>query len=80
MVTQKTDANILTLQEVEPASLQDLDSDERFENVDDYLFLSLGISSKQNSWAGPDHWKYRKTKGMRLYLQFQALREVLLDI
>ncbi|KFK31150.1 hypothetical protein AALP_AA6G075000 [Arabis alpina] len=50
-------------EEVEPASLQDLDSDDRFENVDDYLFLSLGISSKQNSWAGPDHWKYRKTKG-----------------
>ncbi|KAG7568610.1 Condensin complex subunit 2/barren [Arabidopsis thaliana x Arabidopsis arenosa] len=50
-------------EEVEPASLQDLDSDDRLENVDDYLFLSLGISSKQNSWAGPDHWKYRKTKG-----------------
>ncbi|XP_010469570.1 PREDICTED: condensin complex subunit 2 isoform X1 [Camelina sativa] len=50
-------------EEVEPASLQDLDSDDRFENVDDYLFLSLGITSKQNSWAGPDHWKYRKTKG-----------------
>ncbi|KAG2308857.1 hypothetical protein Bca52824_028605 [Brassica carinata] len=51
-------------EEVEPDSLQDLDSDDRFENVDDYLFLSLlGLSSKQNSWAGPDHWKYRKTKG-----------------
>ncbi|CAN8247681.1 unnamed protein product [Cochlearia groenlandica] len=50
-------------EEVEPASLQDLDSDDKFENVDDYLFLSFGISSKQNSWAGPDHWKYRKTKG-----------------
>ncbi|KAG7638244.1 Condensin complex subunit 2 [Arabidopsis thaliana] len=50
-------------EEDEPASLQDMDSDDRLENVDDYLFLSLGISSKQNSWAGPDHWKYRKTKG-----------------
>nr|VDD14513.1 unnamed protein product [Brassica oleracea] len=49
-------------EQVEPASLQDLDSDDRVENVDDYLFFSLGISSKQNSWAGPDHWKYRKTK------------------
>lgn len=39
------------------------DADDRFEKVDDYLFLSLGFSSKQNSWAGPDHWKYRKTKG-----------------
>ncbi|KAL0671051.1 hypothetical protein Bca4012_033755 [Brassica carinata] len=50
-------------EEVEPDSLQALDSDDRVENIDDYLFLSLGISSKQNSWAGPDHWKYRKTKG-----------------
>ncbi|CAF1866138.1 BnaC04g43110D [Brassica napus] len=49
-------------EEVEPDSLQALDSDDRVENIDDYLFLSLGISSKQNSWAGPDHWKYRKTK------------------
>lgn len=37
--------------------------DGRFENVDGYLFLSLGFSSKQNAWAGPDHWKYRKSKG-----------------
>lgn len=37
--------------------------DDRFENVDDYLFLSLGFSSKQNAWAGPDHWKFQKSKG-----------------
>ena len=70
----------LVLQEVEPDSLQALDSDDRVENIDDYLFLSLGISSKQNSWAGPDHWKYRKTKGMRLYLQFQTIRQVLVFV
>ncbi|XVF81600.1 hypothetical protein PTKIN_Ptkin15bG0168200 [Pterospermum kingtungense] len=39
------------------------DADDRFEKVDEYLFLSLGFSLKQNAWAGPDHWKYRKTKG-----------------
>ncbi|KAG5021042.1 hypothetical protein JHK87_016897 [Glycine soja] len=38
------------------------DMDDRFENVEGYLFLSLGFSSKQNAWAGPDHWKYRKSK------------------
>ncbi|MBA0704714.1 hypothetical protein Golax_016954 [Gossypium laxum] len=39
------------------------DADDRFEKVDDYLFLNLGFTLKQNAWAGPDHWKYRKTKG-----------------
>lgn len=38
--------------------------DDRFENVDGYLFLSLGFSSKHNAWAGPDHWKYQKSKGV----------------
>ncbi|QHO00034.1 Condensin complex subunit [Arachis hypogaea] len=43
-------------------SSQDPDTDDRFGNVDSFLFLSLGFSSKQNAWAGPDHWKYRKSK------------------
>lgn len=38
--------------------------DETSENVDEYMFLSLGYLSKKNEWAGPDHWKYRKAKGM----------------
>ncbi|XP_065876406.1 condensin complex subunit 2 [Euphorbia lathyris] len=38
------------------------DSDDRFEKVDRYLFFSLGFTSKQNAWAGPDHWKFRKVK------------------
>lgn len=42
----------------------ELDMDGRCEKVDGYLFLSLGFTSKQNAWAGPDHWKYRKAKGM----------------
>ncbi|XP_020234206.1 condensin complex subunit 2 isoform X2 [Cajanus cajan] len=49
-------------QDNEPFSSPDGDMDERFENVDGYLFLSLGFSSKQNAWAGPDHWKFRKSK------------------
>ncbi|XP_057955867.1 condensin complex subunit 2 [Malania oleifera] len=38
------------------------DLDDRFEKVDGYLLLGLGFTSKQNAWAGPDHWKYRKPK------------------
>ncbi|XP_031263384.1 condensin complex subunit 2 isoform X3 [Pistacia vera] len=49
-------------EETEPFSSHNPDMD-RFEKVDEHLFLSLGISSKQNAWAGPDHWKYRKVKG-----------------
>ncbi|KAK7312699.1 hypothetical protein VNO77_36770 [Canavalia gladiata] len=49
-------------QENEPFPSPDTGMDDRFENVDGYLFLSLGFSSKQNTWAGPDHWKYRKSK------------------
>lgn len=52
------------MQEIEPFSSHNPDMDDRFEKVDEYLFLSLGISSKQNAWAGPDHWKYRKVKGL----------------
>ncbi|KAG2371585.1 Condensin complex subunit 2 Chromosome-associated protein [Vigna angularis] len=36
--------------------------DDIFDNVDGYLFLSLGFRSKKNSWAGPDHWKYQKVQ------------------
>ncbi|OIT03480.1 PREDICTED: condensin complex subunit 2 [Nicotiana attenuata] len=46
----------------EPFAFPDAEDDDRSERVDDYLFLSLGFSSKHNSWAGPDHWKYRKVK------------------
>ncbi|KAM1767703.1 hypothetical protein ACFX12_045765 [Malus domestica] len=49
-------------EENEPGAYHELDTNERLEKVDGYLFLSLGFTSKQNAWAGPDHWKYRKTK------------------
>ncbi|KAH7844805.1 hypothetical protein Vadar_031850 [Vaccinium darrowii] len=45
------------------ADFHEPDMDGRFEKVDGYLFLSLGFNSKQNAWAGPDHWKYQKAKG-----------------
>ncbi|KAA8526530.1 hypothetical protein F0562_008267 [Nyssa sinensis] len=50
-------------EENESFIFHDPDTDDRFEKVDGYLFLGLGFTSKQNAWAGPDHWKYRKAKG-----------------
>ncbi|XP_039027257.1 condensin complex subunit 2-like [Hibiscus syriacus] len=50
-------------EDTEQFSFNNRDADGIFEEVDEYLFLSLGFPSKQNTWAGPDHWKYRKTKG-----------------
>ncbi|KAI3704000.1 hypothetical protein L1987_74201 [Smallanthus sonchifolius] len=41
----------------------DPDVDDTFVRVDDYIFLKLGLTTTQNAWAGPDHWKYRKAKG-----------------
>ncbi|KAL8478231.1 hypothetical protein ACS0TY_030215 [Phlomoides rotata] len=46
----------------EQFNVHDPDEDDRFEEVDSYLFLSLGFSTKQNAWAGPNHWKYQKVK------------------
>ncbi|MBA0548301.1 hypothetical protein Golob_019409 [Gossypium lobatum] len=51
------------LRDTEQLSFNNPDADDKFEEVDEYLFLSLGFPLKQNAWAGPDHWKYRKTKG-----------------
>ncbi|CAI9090105.1 OLC1v1024796C1 [Oldenlandia corymbosa var. corymbosa] len=57
------DPNLPNQQEdVEPSMTYEWNVDDRFEKIDDYLFLSLGFSSKQNAWAGPDHWKYRKAR------------------
>ncbi|KAH6788995.1 condensin complex subunit [Perilla frutescens var. frutescens] len=46
----------------EQSNVFDPDEDDRSEEVDSYLFLSLGFSTKQNAWAGPNHWKFRKVK------------------
>ncbi|KAF8391580.1 hypothetical protein HHK36_023886 [Tetracentron sinense] len=50
-------------EEDDPYTFHEPDIDDRFEKVAGFLFLGLGCTSKQNSWAGPDHWKYRKAKG-----------------
>ncbi|XP_042376872.1 condensin complex subunit 2-like [Zingiber officinale] len=38
--------------------------EEKFEKITDFLSVGLGFTSKSNAWAGPDHWKYRKAKGL----------------
>ncbi|KAI3457351.1 hypothetical protein Pfo_014014 [Paulownia fortunei] len=65
--TYDQDTNFPSQQEVpdladEQLNVHDADEDDRFEEVDSYLFLSLGFPAKQNAWAGPNHWKYRKVK------------------
>ncbi|XP_038900339.1 condensin complex subunit 2 [Benincasa hispida] len=43
----------------------DPDVEDRLGNVDEYLISCLGFAVRQNAWAGPEHWKYRKTKVSR---------------
>ncbi|KAM6572607.1 hypothetical protein CsatA_016687 [Cannabis sativa] len=59
----------------EPYTSQEYDADDRFEKVDGYLFLNMGLASKQNAWAGPEHWKYRKTKGVMPDLEADRSQE-----
>ncbi|XP_059451429.1 condensin complex subunit 2 isoform X1 [Corylus avellana] len=49
-------------EEHEPFSFHEPEMDDTVEKIDGYLFLNLGFT-KQNAWAGPDHWKYQKAKG-----------------
>ena len=51
------------LQQNEPYASENGEVDDKFATVDSFLFLSLGLNGKQNAWAGPEHWKYRKIKG-----------------
>ncbi|XP_047342546.1 condensin complex subunit 2 isoform X2 [Impatiens glandulifera] len=51
-------------EENEPSIFQPPNVEDGTENVDEYLFLSLGLNLKHNAWAGPDHWKYQKVKGV----------------
>ncbi|XP_074310894.1 condensin complex subunit 2 [Silene latifolia] len=41
----------------------DPDAYDRVESVASLLLAATGNTSSQNAWAGPEHWKYRKTKG-----------------
>lgn len=53
----------LFVQENDPYAAYEPGISDRFEDVTMFLFQGLGFSSKQNAWAGPDHWKYQKSKG-----------------
>ncbi|KAI0513547.1 hypothetical protein KFK09_009572 [Dendrobium nobile] len=44
-------------------SFQDLDTNIRVDEIADFLSFGLGFTSKTNAWAGPDYWKYKKSKG-----------------
>lgn len=50
----------------------DPDVEERLGNVDEYLISCLGFTVRQNAWAGPEHWKYRKTKGIAMGSRFKS--------
>ncbi|KAK4484351.1 hypothetical protein RD792_006928 [Penstemon davidsonii] len=65
--TYDEDQNLPNQQDVsdladEQLNFHDNVEEDKFEEVDGYLFLSLGFPTKQNAWAGPSHWKYRKGK------------------
>ncbi|KAE8125500.1 hypothetical protein FH972_020301 [Carpinus fangiana] len=49
--------------ENDPYTFSEPDVDDRFQKVSMFLLQGLGVTSKQNAWAGPDHWKYRRSKG-----------------
>lgn len=53
----------LILQENYDYSFHEPDMEDGLEKIAGFLSLGLGFTSKQNAWAGPDHWKYRKVKG-----------------
>ncbi|KAJ1400043.1 Condensin complex subunit 2/barren [Sesbania bispinosa] len=71
-------------QEKEPFPSQDPDVDEIFENVDGYLFFSLGFRSNKNGWAGPDHWKNQRAKGseseVHCTMQPKTKRQIEVDL
>ncbi|KAK0600752.1 hypothetical protein LWI29_018095 [Acer saccharum] len=50
-------------EENDPYTAYEADVEDRFEGVTTFLFQGIGFTSKQNAWAGPDHWKFRKFKG-----------------
>ncbi|XP_059444006.1 condensin complex subunit 2-like [Corylus avellana] len=50
-------------EENDPYTFSEPDVDDRFEKISMFLLQGLGVTSKQNAWAGPDHWKYRRSKG-----------------
>lgn len=49
-------------EEQDPSMSGEPDLYDRFDNVASLLLGVCGTTSSQNAWAGPDHWKYRKSK------------------
>ncbi|KAL8088056.1 hypothetical protein AgCh_037991 [Apium graveolens] len=47
----------------EATNVYDHDTDDRFAEADEFIFLNSGFASKLNAWAGPDHWKFQKVRG-----------------
>lgn len=41
------------------------DDDTSSEQTVDFLVLGLGLPSKSNAWAGPEHWKFRRSKDVQ---------------
>ncbi|KAH9622865.1 hypothetical protein KSS87_007868 [Heliosperma pusillum] len=50
----------------------DPDAYDRVESVASLLLAATGATSSQNAWAGPEHWKYRKTKGTESVMEKEA--------
>ncbi|KAM7495589.1 hypothetical protein LguiB_030198 [Lonicera macranthoides] len=50
-------------EEDEPCTSFEPDMAGRSEEIAAFLFKSSLFTTKQNAWAGPDHWKYHKPKG-----------------
>ncbi|XP_023757126.1 condensin complex subunit 2 [Lactuca sativa] len=50
-------------EENEQYESHDRDVDDKFIKIDDFLFPRRGLTTSQNAWAGPEHWKYNKSKG-----------------
>lgn len=40
------------------------DLDGRLQEFAAFILQGLGFPSKQRAWAGPDHWKFSKHKGL----------------
>lgn len=54
---------LLLMQDVGDYSYQDIDANIRVEEIVEFLSFGLGFTSRTNAWAGPDYWKYKKSKG-----------------
>ncbi|KAK8959320.1 Condensin complex subunit 2 [Platanthera guangdongensis] len=52
------------LEETGDYSFQGFGTNVKIEEITDFLSYGLGFTSKTNEWAGPDYWKYKKSKGL----------------